>query len=176
MLSWSLPHHLFVRVATTFFLNDGTNTPTDLVNGTMKNGGAPSANGYSTFMPSLGLTYLNNGWTLSVALRFGQPLGSTTAHNYEYRTGGNFLIDYTAEKTIGAWTLGIGVSQIDQVVKDTMNGHPVPGSICRYVGFGPVVGYMLPSGIQLTAVWNHAEFVTSQGGGDTFDFRLQTKF
>jgi hypothetical protein len=57
-----------------------------------------------------------------------------------------------------------------------MNGHPVPGSICRYVGFGPVVGYMLPSGIQLTAVWNHAEFVTSQVGGDTFDFRLQTKF
>ncbi len=176
ILSWMLPQHFFVRASTVFFLNDATNTMADLVKGNLKNGGAPTGNGYSTFLPDIGISWLNNGWDLSADLRFSVPLGSTTAPGYNYRTGNIFLGDYTVEKTVGAWTLGFGASQITQIQKDTFNGNTVPASLYRNWSIGPVVGYQFKGGMEVTALWAHSVMTTGGVGGDAFDLRLTTAF
>jgi hypothetical protein len=176
MLSWMLPNHFFVRTSVTFFINDGTNTMADVIKGNLKNGGAPSSNDYSTFMPSVGVSWLNNGWNLSADFRFAAPLGSTTAPNYHYRTGDVVLVDYTMAKTVKRWTFGFGASQIVQLQKDTFNGMHPPGSIWRNYGIGPMVGYQFPGGIEAMVIWTHSVYTTAQVGGDSVDLRLSTRF
>ncbi len=176
MLSWMLPQHFFVRASTSFFLPDASSTMTALVKGDLTNGGAPTGNSYATFMPGVGLSWLNNGWNLSADFRIGIPLGSTSAPNYHYRTGDSFEADYTATKTIGPWSLGFGGSQINQIQKDTFNGQPVAGSVYRNYSVGPVVGYQLKGGVEITALWAHSVLTTGGVGGDAFDLRLATRF
>jgi hypothetical protein len=176
MLSWMLPEHFLVRASTNFFLDDASSTMTALVKGDLKNGGLPSGNSFSTFMPSIGVSWLNNGWNISADFRFGVPLGSTSAPNYHYRTGDVFLADYTIAKTFDSWTIGFGASQMNQVQKDTFNGQSVPGSVYRNYSVGPVIGYQLKGGIQITALWAHSVMTTGGVGGDAFDLRLSTRF
>jgi hypothetical protein len=149
---------------------------TALMKGDLTNGGAPTGNSYATFMPGIGLSWLNNGWNLSADFRIGIPLGSTSAPYYHYRTGDSFEADYTATKTIGPWSLGFGGSQINQIQKDTFNGQPVAGSVYRNYSVGPVVGYQLKGGVEITALWAHSVLTTGGVGGDAFDLRLATRF
>jgi hypothetical protein len=176
MLSWSLPQHFFVRAGVSIYLNDATNTMADLVDGKLSNGGVPSGNGYSTIQPDLGFSWLDNGWNVSVGTHYAFPVGSTTTTNYNYRSAPEFSADYTVTKTIGAWTMGVGAEQEDQFSKDTFNGQPKSGSIARNYGVGPIVGYQLHNGVDVTAVWNHSFATASDVGGNFFDIRLTTAF
>ncbi len=176
MLSWSLPEHFFVRTGFGVYLNDATNTPADLVDGKLSNGGVPSGNGYSTIQPDLGFSWLYNGWNVSVGTHYEFPVGSTTTTNYNYRSAPEFAADYTVTKTIGAWTMGLGGEQEDQFSKDTFNGQPVPGSIVHNYGIGPIVGYQLRGGVDVTAIWNHHFATSSDVAGDFFNIRLTTAF
>ncbi|WP_298214553.1 transporter [Acidocella sp.] len=192
ILSWTLSQHLFVSTTAAFLLPDQTNDKLDLYRGSLKNGGAPTGNSYSSFMPSLGLTWMDNGWTLNVGLRVSLTLGPTTSeasfyyqnpygavswlNGYHYHTGDFFVGDYTLTKTFGAWSFGGAIFNSFQLQKDTLNGQPVPGSIYRSFSIGPVIGYQFKSGMGITALWGHSVTTNNGVGGDAFDLRLTTRF
>ncbi len=88
------------------YVADASNTPANLVNGHWLNGGLPTGNGYWTIQPGAGLSWLHDGWNVSAALFFPIPVSSTTANNYNYRSGDYFEADYTIAKEIGKWTVG----------------------------------------------------------------------
>ncbi len=183
MLSWKLPQHVFVRASVAWYVDDGTSTPPDMLEGNLKNGGNPSADGFTSIEPALGLSWLNNGWNISVLSSVAFPLtsdhvGSPVVYRgqslpyYTYRTGPQFAADYTITKTIGFWTVGLGGESLIQLTKDTLDGQHVPSSINRDYGFGPIVGYQWRNGFSVTALWNHQFGTASEVGGDFFDVRF----
>jgi hypothetical protein len=182
MLSWALPHDFFVRTGLTVYLNDASNSMADLHQGKLKNGGLPSGMGYTVVQPDLGLSWLHNGWNVSVNAHLDFPVQGDNVDNYHYRSGSQFATDYTITKTIGAWTVGVGGEIEGQFSKDTCGGSlcpyqgKVPSSIAHNYGVGPIVGYQFPGGMQVTALWNHNTSTISDVGGDFFDVRFTTPF
>lgn len=180
ILSWMLPDHLFASVNAAFFLPDATTSMADFVKGDLKNGGLPSGNGYASVMPGAAFTWLYNGWDITANFRVVIPLGSTKVNEprpYNYRTGDQFLGDYTVEKTVGHWNLGVGFSQQNQIQKDTFNGQSAPGTVMKIYTVGPFVGYQFIGGIQVTLLWAHVIAASSTGvSGDGVDLRLQARF
>lgn len=187
MLSWSLTNHLFFGASTTFLLPDQTNATMSILNGSMKNGGAPSGNSYSSFMPRMGITWMDDGWTINAGAGLEVPLGPTvskrtlewanpygqvsTLHGYHYRVAPFLIDDVTISKTFGAWTLGVSGCNTPELAKDTLNGHSVPGSIYNTFSVGPVVSYQFKSGLQLTGVWAY-DWTKNGLGGNLFDLRF----
>ncbi len=188
LLSWSLPNNFFVKVGEGFELPWATNNMSDLIDGSQGNGGAPSANGYASFVQNVGVSWLHGGWNLSANLFFNFPLGSNyTSHptiywqkaygisTYNYRTAAQYNAEYAVTKTIGRYIFGAGVAQQFQFSKDTLNGRKVPNSDARNIGLGPIFGYQFPGGINVTVVWNHS-WAWSDIGGDFVDVKFFTKF
>jgi hypothetical protein len=192
ILSWTLSEHLFVSTTASFLLPDQTNDKLDLYRGSLKNGGAPTGNSYSSFMPSVGLTWMKDGWALNIGLSVSFTLGPTTSkesfyyqdpygsvswlNGYHYHTGDFFVGDYTLTKSFGAWSFGGSIFHSVELQKDTLNGRPVPGSIYRSFSVGPVFGYQFRSGMGVMAVWGHSVTTNNGVGGDAFDLRLTTRF
>jgi hypothetical protein len=86
---------------------DGTITgPTGLGN---------QGNPWWTFQPELILSYLKDGWNLSVAM-YDEINTANTIDNYT--TGNIFHADFTVTKTIGKWTLGPVAYFAGQVTND----------------------------------------------------------
>jgi hypothetical protein len=178
MLSWSLPDHLFVRTGLTILLNDASSTMGDVYKGKLTNGGAPSGNAYTTLQPDLGVSWLYNGWNLSVGTHYAVPISGTKSAGISYRTAPQFSADYTITKTLGAWTAGIGGEQENQFSRDTVsvNGISVPGRLTNNYAIGPIVGYEFANGVGVTAYWNHSFATRSDVAGDFFNLRLTTAF
>ncbi len=110
-LSWKLGASGFaVKTGLGIYLADGSSTG---INGL---GGV--ANPYYTFQPELILSYLNDGWNLSVAMYDEINTENQITH---YTTGNIFHADFTATKTIGKWTLGPVAYYIGQITDDTCN-------------------------------------------------------
>jgi len=68
-----------------------------------------------TFQPELILSYLKDGWNLSVAL-YDEINTANTVDNYT--TGNIFHADFTVTKTIGKWTIGPVAYYVGQVTND----------------------------------------------------------
>lgn len=187
ILSWMVNNHFFVGASTTFLLPDQSNATMSILNGTLKNGGAPSGNSYASFMPRVGITWMDDGWSVNVGVGASIPLGPTVSkrtlywaspygqvsllHGYHYRVAPYLIEGVTIEKTIGAWSFGVGGNNTPELAKDTLNGHSVPGSIYNTYSIGPVVSYQFKSGLQITGVWGH-DWTKNGLGGDAFDIRL----
>jgi hypothetical protein len=108
-LSWKLGTSGFeVKPGLKFDVPDGTTT------GANKLGNV--ANPYYTFQPQLFLSYLKDGWNLTVALRDEFNTANPTTH---YTTGDIFHADFTATKTIGKWTFGPVGYFVGQVSNDS---------------------------------------------------------
>jgi hypothetical protein len=95
-LAWKLGTSGFaVKTGVSVGIPDGTTT------GANKLGNV--ANPYWTFQPELILSYLKDGWNLSVAVYDEINTENTLTH---YTTGNQLHADFTATKTIGKWTFG----------------------------------------------------------------------
>ena len=135
-LSWKLGTSGFaVKTGLGIYLPDGTTTgPT---------GQGSSANPYYTFQPELILSYLKDGWNLTVALYEELNTANEITH---YTTGNLFHADFTATKTIGKWTFGPVAYFYGQVTNDlapspvsTSTRHRKSYSTPRDIRFGQSV-------------------------------------
>jgi hypothetical protein len=120
-LSWKFGDSGFnVKTGLGIGTPDGTVTgPTGLGN---------NGNPWWTFQPELILSYLKNGWNLSVAM-YDEINTANTIDNYT--TGNIFHADFTATKTIGKWTIGPVAYYVGQVTNDKC-----PIGVCSAF-FGP---------------------------------------
>ncbi len=175
-ISWSLPYHLYTRVGLTILLDDATNTMSDLVQGKLTNGGAPSGNGYTTIQPNFGISWLYDGWNISIGTHYAIPVTDETAPGYSYHCATEFSADYTIMKQIGAWGMGLGGEQENQFGNDRVNGKTEPGTRSSNYGIGPIASYELKNGLKITVLWNHNFATRSDVAGDFFDLRLTTRF
>ena len=108
-LSWRLGASGFaVKTGLGIYLADGTSTGI--------NGLGNVANPYYTFQPELILSYLKDGWNLSVAMYDEINTENQVTH---YTTGNIFHADFTATKTIGKWTFGPVAYYVGQVSNDS---------------------------------------------------------
>ena len=173
-LAWTFGD-FHVKAGLSVYLDDASSTVADVVSGHKLNGGLPSGNGYTTIQPDLGLSWLSDGWNLSADLHLAFAIDADTASGYSYQSGHEFAADYTAAKTFGRWTVGLGLHQENQLNADTLNGHTVPNSIVTNLGIGPLVGYQF-DGINILAEWNHNIYTENDVADDFFNFRLVVPF
>ncbi|GLR68988.1 phenol degradation protein [Acidocella aquatica] len=178
MLSWALPDHVFVRTGLTVLLDDASSTMGDVYKGKLTNGGAPSGNAYTTIQPDFGVSWLYDGWNLSVGTHYAIPVSGNKSNGINYRSAAQFSADYTVTKTIGAWTAGIGGEQENQFSRDTVtvNGVSVPGRQTSNYGVGPILGYQFANGVGVMGYWNHSFATKSDVAGDFFNLRLTAAF
>ncbi|GAN82124.1 SphA family protein [Acidocella aminolytica] len=176
MVSWKLPENLYVKIGLTVLLPTASSTMNDFYRGHVTNGGAPSGNAFATMQPDFGVSWLWNGWDVSIGTHYTVNVGSTNHDGESYHSATEFSADYTVTKTIGAWSLGVGGSQENQLANDTLNGVPVPYTKVSNYSVGPIVGYQFKNGLGLTAVWNHGFATRNDVAGDFFDLRLTTRF
>lgn len=165
-----------VKAGLSIYLDDASSTLSQVVVRKRSLGGSlPSGNGYDAVQPDLGFSWLHDGWNLSADLHVVFPVTADTASGYDYWSGDEFAADYTATKTIGKWTVGLGLEQEDQLNPDTQNGHAVVGSMATNLGVGPLAGYQF-GGLHLLAGWNHNVYTASDVGGDFFNARFVVPF
>jgi hypothetical protein len=108
-LSWKFGTSGFaVKTGVGIYLADGTDTSPATLNG--------PANPYYTFQPELLLSYLKDGWNLTVAMYEEFNTANQITH---YTTGDIFHADFTATKTIGKWTFGPVAYYVGQVTNDS---------------------------------------------------------
>jgi len=170
-LAWTFGD-FHVKAGLSIYLDDASSTMADLLKpGGHLNGGLPSGNGYTTIQPDLGLSWLRDGWNLSASLHLSVPVDATTASNYKYQSGDEFAADYTAAKTLGKWTVGLGLHQENQLNADTLNGITLKNSQATNFGIGPLVGYQF-GGISVMAEWNHNIYTENEVAGDFFNVRF----
>ncbi|MBX9349575.1 transporter [Chromobacterium vaccinii] len=171
-LSWTLPNNLHLKASLAVYLPTGSSSPRRLPNGTYLG----AANGFWTLQPGLALSWLHNGWNLS--------MDATYAYNFrnpdtQYKSGQQLAIDYTVAKTIGKWTIGLGGYQENQLSDDSGSGAAACAQTggCRAsnYGIGPLLGYQLGK-VKLMAIYNHGFRTTSDVGGDSFNLRLSFPF
>lgn len=167
-LSWSLPNDFHLATSLAVYLDDASSSPAH----PPSNGGLGSGNGYWTIEPTVGLSWLHDGWNLSADVHFDYNGKDDTTH---YQSGNQIAVDYTATKTIGKWTLGLGAASENQLEKDEKNGAKVSGSMTQNLTAGPIVGYAF-DGISLTATYNHEILTHNDVGGDFFNIRAVVPF
>ena len=173
-ISWTFGNtHILGGIA--FYLNDGSSTISDIIKGNFHNGGLPSSNGYNALEPNIAISWLKNGWNLSVSAHLTFPLDSQKQGQYNYKSGQTLLVDYTAEKTIGSWSFGLGGASQNQLGPDHLNGTRVLGSQETNYSLGPIIGYQFGK-LSVTAVWLHGVYTKNDVGGDIVNVRLLTKF
>ena len=114
-LSWKLGTSGFaVKTGLGIYTPDGTITGP----GGVGNQGDP----WWTFQPEIIVSYLKDGWNLSVAVYEEFNTRNTID---QYQTGDILHADFTATKTIGKWTFGPVAYYVGQVTDDN---SPVPGA------------------------------------------------
>jgi len=172
-LSWTLGD-FHVLTGLTVWVGDATSSPAVLAGGGWLKGGLPSGNGYWSIQPDLGLSWLHDGWNISAGMHIAVPVSSTTSTNYNYRSGTEYLADYTVTKTIGKWTVGVGAYQVNQFNSDTNNGHDVHNIAARF-GLGPIVGYQF-GGINIQATVNQSVYTRNDVGGTFANVRFIVPF
>jgi hypothetical protein len=141
-LSWNLGNGFFVGGGLGIYIDDGYTVHQP---GTTKLGtagtvvGQPNiANDFWTFEPGVAVSWLQNGWNLTLHAVVDI---NTTNSSTNYYSGDTFYLDYTVAKTIGKWTFGGGGNFTQQWENDTQNGHSVANSEIQHVLLGPLVGY-----------------------------------
>lgn len=173
-LSWTLPHDLHVKAGLSVYVDDASSSPAHPSAG----GGVGAGNSYWTVQPDFGVSWLHDGWNLSLD---GHWDYNFTDDKTRYTTGQEISIDYTASKTIGRWTFGVGVYQQNQIADDRgagarARGCPAAGG-CRVenYGAGPLVGYQFDD-VGVMAEYNHNIYTRNELAGDFFNIRFVKQF
>jgi hypothetical protein len=136
-ISWKLQNDLQVSTGLAVYIPDGTFSPTTV-------GGLPSAN-YWSLEPSLGISWLHNGWNASAKF----VIDTAGKNNVTgYTSGAVFDTDFSLTKTVGKWTVGGGGYWRSQFTNDSSTVASVQAGIsadngrrAEEFGLGAVVGY-----------------------------------
>jgi len=164
-LSWELPNDLHFSTGLGVYVPDGSfdkNKP-----------GAPASSNFWAFEPSVGISWLHDGWNLSAKLLTDINLKNTDTN---YTSGQVADVDLTASKTWGKWTAGLGVYERYQYTDDTQNGAKVGnGNRAQEFGLGPVVGYNFGP-IAVEAFYTQAVSWKNESAGNRFFTRFTVPF
>lgn len=169
-ISWTLPDDFHLLAGLSVYVDDASSSPAHPPAG----GGVGSGNGFWTLQPDLGLSWLHDGWNVSLSLHYAFNFENTTTH---YRSGDELAIDYTVAKTVGKWTFGIGAHQENQLTSDTGSGSVAAGCPARHgckvsnFGIGPLVGFQF-GGVEIMAEYNHNLYTENDVAGELFNLRL----
>jgi hypothetical protein len=169
-LSWKLPCDFYIKQGLGIMLNDGTNSPAtaDTLASGPNDAFAEASNGYYTFEPTLGLSWLHNGWNVSVDFHYAFNLKDSGTN---YTSGQQLAIDYTITKTIGKWTFGVGAGEETQTTCDSYNGNSISDSKANAWTMGPIIGYNFgPCSVQF--IYNFPLYTNNNVGGEWFDVRF----
>lgn len=178
-LSWRLPSDFHVSAGLAVYVPDGTaqRTVISYENGTYK--GVPNSINYWALEPTLGISWLHDGWNISASLNYDINFKNQDS-GY---TSGNILVgDYTITKTIGAWTMGIGGYSVNQLEDDSSETAAIQANInaadgnrqTKYAA-GPILGYDFGP-VAVTAYYNHGFGAKNVLSGDTMWTRLTVPF
>jgi len=170
-LSWTLGDFR-VKGQLAIAVDDASSSPSSLP----ARGGAGSGNAYNTFEPSIGASYLKDGWNASVALRYDTSTADDSHYvsatkNEKYQSGDQISTDWTFTKALGKWTVGAGAYTQSQIERDQINGVSTAGTSRVNAGAGPIVGYQF-GGIGVTANYDHQILNHNDFGGDVFQVRF----
>ena len=156
-ISWALGHGFFVSTGIGFYLpvGDYSSRRTHV------------ANNFSTFQPSLGLTYLDNGINLTANVLLNVNLPNSVTN---YDSGSLFGIDYTATKSIGKFTFGLNGYTIHQFQNDRRNGLVVGtgvsyGNRLDDIALGPYLAYDFGP-VSVSAWYDHEVFTRNSVHSD----------
>ncbi|WP_199153038.1 transporter [Chromobacterium sp. ASV23] len=171
-LSWTLPNNLHLKTSLAVYLPNGSSSPGRLPSGTYLG----AANGFWTLQPGVALSWLHAGWNLSMDATYAYNFRNPDTH---YQSGQQLAIDYTAARTIGNWTLGLGGYQENQLGDDSGSGAAACGHAggCRAsnYGIGPLLGYQFGK-LKLMAIYNFGLQTRNDVGGNFFNLRLSFPF
>ena len=171
-LSWSLPYNLHLSTGLTVYVDDASSSPGNPPPG----GGAGAGNGNWALQPDFGVSWLHDGWNLSLGAHYAYNFENTTTH---YKSGQELALDYTATKTVGKWILGLGAHQETQLTDDTGAGavldHCPTSNGCKVsiFGLGPLVGYQF-GGLEMMAEYNMNLSAKNNVAGNFLNIRLVT--
>ncbi|HXP96730.1 MAG TPA: transporter [Telmatospirillum sp.] len=173
-LAWALANDFHVKTGLTVYVDDASSSPAHPPAGH----GVGSGNSYWTLQPDFAVSWLRGGWNLSVDAHYDYNFEDGKTH---YTSGQEISIDYTASKTIGNWTFGIGVYQQNQLNKDSglgalAKGCPASGGcMVENYGAGPLIGYQFGD-INIMAEYNHNIYTRNELAGDFLNIRLMKAF
>jgi len=165
ILSWALPYDLHVKGSFGVWLDNASSSPGD----EPARGGVGAGNGFTTFEPGLGISWLHDGWNVSAQIYYDT---STRNDKTGYQSGDQIAVDYTFTKTVDQWTFGLGAFQLNQLEKDTARGGVKrSGSVSQSYGLGPILGYDFGP-VSLQATYNHYLLVHNDVGDNVLNIRL----
>lgn len=163
ILSWALPYDFHIAGSFAVYADDATSAPRLKGQNYIPNG-----NGFWTFEPGIGVSWLHDGWNISADFHIDF---STENNDTHYQSGNEIWVDYTLTKTIGKWTFGAGAYQENQISDDTKDGKNVLNKTFTNFGAGPIVGYNFGPVIA-TASYNWGIITHNDVGGDWFNLRF----
>ena len=172
MLSWSLPEHFHLLLGLTVYVDDASSSPAHPPPG----GGVGSGNAFWTLQPDLALSWLHDGWNLSLNAHYAYNFEDGTT---QYKTGTVLAVDYTVTKAIGNWTVGLGAHQENQLTRDSGPGALAAGCAARKgckltnFGIGPLLGYRFGY-VEILGAYNRDLLGENGAAGDLFNLRLVT--
>ena len=187
-LSWKLPCNFFVKTGFAIGFDDAWNSDRNSIasvngiSGGLRNSISKyDGNVYAwigqadwMFVPTLGISWLYQGWNISAGMGYVFYTKDTATN---YQNADQFFGDYTISYTCGKWTLGLIGESSAQVGRDSFDAgdgtgyHKQNGTQAENYGMGPLIGYNFgPCSVQF---WYEFELETrNQSGGDWFGFRI----
>jgi hypothetical protein len=165
-LSWKLPCDFYIKTGLGIALNDATTSPGQIP--ASQGLFAESGNGFYTFEPTLGVSWLHKGWNLSAEFHYAfNTINSAT----DYLSGQQIAVDYTATYTCGKWTFGVGAGEETQTTADRQYGQSIPDSKANAWTAGPIIGYNFgPCSVEF--IYNFPIYVNNDVGGQWGVLRL----
>ncbi|NLH82715.1 MAG: hypothetical protein GX458_17985 [Phyllobacteriaceae bacterium] len=139
ILSWALGNGWFVGGGLAIATPDGTTGRTwNAMLGKYTLSQSNIANYYWTFEPNFAVTWMKDGWMVSVnnVLDF-----NTKNTNTDYWTAPIYYLDATVAKRFGKWNVGVVGNYTQQLANDQQFGKDVANSIAQHIKIGPMVSY-----------------------------------
>jgi len=176
-LSWSLANDVHVKAGLDIYLPDASSSPGHLPANVVEAG---SGNNFWTVQPEFAVSWLHDGWNVTVDANYAYNFKNTTT---DYKSGQELGIDYTVAKNLGQWTVGLGAHQIIQLSNDSGSGANTVHTNCANnngckvstFGLGPLLGYNFGK-VSVMAEYNHAMSAKNEVAGDIFNVRLAFPF
>jgi hypothetical protein len=141
MLSWDLPRNLYFGAGLGVYIPNGNST-----NPLTNPAGNLNGNNFWTLEPSLAVSWLHDGWNLSLKLYYDYNFKD---RSIDYKSGNVLGTESTISKEIGRWNIGLSSYTQFQITNDTgtavalLNGAYAAekGNRAQAISVGPVVGY-----------------------------------
>lgn len=176
-LSWALPNDFHVLAGMGIYLPTGRFEKPPYAGGSY--GGFANSIGFWALEPTLGITWLSDGWNVSAHMSYNYNFENPDTH---FTTGQIVQGDYTVTKTIDAWTVGIGGYSIHQITDDRSKYPAVQslidgakGNRVTVYAAGPIVGYNFGP-FSVTAQFNQGFGAKNTCSGGTYWTRLIIPF